>query len=81
MKQNPSTDKKFIDQQTDRRVHELLLNEKDEVTEQDINNIKTDVTEDEGMVTTEVPLMKAKIKDDSDPETDNSSWNVLEGDN
>lgn len=86
MKQNPLTDKKFIDQQTDKRVHEILSNEKDEVTESDINNVKTDVTENVPLTPGEKvpgknPLKNNKLEDDTDPEVDNSSWNVLEGDN
>ncbi len=86
MKQNPLSDKKFIDLQTDRRVHEILSNEKDEVTEADIINIKTDVTENMPVnsadkMRSKNPLKNNKLEDDTDPEIDNSSWNVLEGDN
>lgn len=44
---NPSKEKddqRFTDVQTDKRNHEHLRNEKDEITEEDIRNVKTDVS-------------------------------------
>ena len=70
-------EKRFTDEVTDKRIHELLSNEKDDVTEDDIKNIRTDVEIREE----HVPNENEKIKDDTDPEIDNTSWNVLEGDN
>ncbi|MEJ7610875.1 MAG: hypothetical protein WKF88_06825 [Ferruginibacter sp.] len=85
---DPGKHERFKDEQTDKRVHEILGNESDEVTEQDIRNIRTDV----GVKATEnasdetaahLPDGKAeefpeekKIEDDSDPSID-TSWNVL----
>ena len=40
---NEGDKKTFFDEQTDKRNHEHLLNEKDEITEEDIRHIITDV--------------------------------------
>ncbi|CAN5273168.1 hypothetical protein BH11BAC5_BH11BAC5_21690 [soil metagenome] len=37
-------DQRFTDVQTDKRNHEHLRNEKDEITEEDIRNVKTNVS-------------------------------------
>ncbi len=68
--------KKF-DPGTDKRIHEILNNESDSVSEEDINNIRTDVGNQGENSTSGIE----DIKDDEDPEIDNTSWNVLEGDN
>ena len=82
---NQEDDKKpFNDEQTDRRNHEHLSNEKDEISEEDIRNVKTDVTpEDDEADTIPDKLIgddreMQKVKDNEDPEIDNSSWDILE---
>ena len=35
--------KRFSDEQTDKRIHEVLTNENDGISEQDIKNVRTDV--------------------------------------
>lgn len=35
-------DRRFIDEQTNKRIHEHLTNESDRVSEEDIRNVKTD---------------------------------------
>ena len=79
--------KKFKDERTDKRVHEILSNENTTVSEQDISNIITDsaITEHDSAKDTENKDQKKaadrKIRNDDDPEIDNDSWNILdEGD-
>lgn len=69
------------DEQTDKRIHEHLSNEEDEITEDDIRNIVTEMP-----VSREEELAKEDelqadeddvIKDDEDPRIENDSWNVL----
>ena len=80
----PAADEtKFSDKQTDKRIHEVLMNEEDHITEQDISNIRTDVDNNTGDTpTTEEQLGKekepGKLKGDTDPEIDNDSWNILD---
>ncbi len=68
---------RFTDIQTDKRIHEILTDERDTVSEKDISNVKTDIA-------LEVPLtpeeVEGKIRDDEDPEI-NSVWNIEEGEN
>ena len=85
---DPNANMRFKDEQTGKRVHEILEDESDEVSEQDIRNIRTDVgvkqpdtLSDE--TAAHLPHGKAedfpdekKIEDDSDPSID-TSWNVL----
>ena len=77
--------KKFKDERTDKRVHEILSDENTTVTEQDISNIITDsaITEHNSAKDVENKAQRKagnkKIKDDDDPEIDNDSWNILEG--
>lgn len=42
-------DQRFTDIQTDKRNHEHLRNEKDQITEADIRNVKTDLASIEGV--------------------------------
>ncbi len=81
---NQEDDKKaFNDEQTDKRIHEHLSNEKDEITEDDIKNVKTDVIAgDNDNESTPDKLIgddleMQKVKDNDDPEID-SSWDILE---
>jgi hypothetical protein len=83
-------EKKFSDPVTDKRVQEILENESDHVTEEDIKNIRTDVDNTSAVVTEDMRsaeeikedkdeekrLDNDIIKDDSDPEVD-TSWNIL----
>ncbi len=77
--------KKFKDEGTDKRIHEILSNENTTVSEQDISNIITDsaITEHDSAKDPENKAQKKagdkKIRDDDDPEIDNDSWNILEG--
>ncbi|MFT3910776.1 MAG: hypothetical protein QM737_15270 [Ferruginibacter sp.] len=81
---NQEDDKKpFSDEQTDKRIHEHLSNEKDEISEDDIRNVKTDQiienNDDESMPDKLIgdDLEIQKVKDNEDPEID-SSWDILE---
>jgi len=80
--------KPFIDEHTDKRIHEHLSNEKDSISEEDIRNVKTgvDAEPEEDITTTGKPEIVNEgtekpgeeiIKDNSDPEID-TSWNILE---
>ena len=77
---------RFSDKQTDKRIHEVLTNEKDEVSEEDINNIRTDV-EATDLVSPPRNIDPSdknsaehkEVRDDSDPRIENDSWNILEG--
>ena len=72
--------KRFTDEQTDKRIHQHLTNENDQITEEDISNIKTDVVlpEEENHEESEEEKMekKHKIKDNEDSDID-TSWNIL----
>ncbi|MEO5893493.1 MAG: hypothetical protein ABIQ31_24785 [Ferruginibacter sp.] len=58
--------KKFNDDQTDKRIHEHLANENDSISEEDINNVKTDVADKENIVSTSVAKEKSSEKDAND---------------
>ena len=76
--------KKFKDERTDKKVHEILSNENATVSEQDISNIITDsaIIEHNSAKDHENRAQKMtndkKLRDDEDPEIDNDSWNILE---
>ena len=69
------------DEQTDKRIHEHLRNEDDEITEDDIRNIVTEmpVSREEELAKEEELQADEKdvVKDDADPRIENDSWNVL----
>jgi hypothetical protein len=78
---------RFTDQHTDDRIHEHLNNLHDEITEEDIRNVRTDIGVDAAPVAEKEPLIEKKeeelpqkeeVKDNTDPDVDTSSWNVLE---
>jgi hypothetical protein len=76
--------KAFFDEETDKRNHEHLLNEKDEITEEDIRHVRTDISGqgnetdfnpdrfdlDDKLIGDDLELRKAS--EDSDPEIDSS---------
>lgn len=81
--------KRFIDEQTDKRIQEHLTNEDDEISEEDISNIRTDVenhgndfvdSKNPGTFETEIPDESLDpehiVKDNTDPEIQ-TSWNIL----
>lgn len=82
--------KRFVDEQTDKRNHEHLSDESDQITEEDIKNVKTNVDQAPNEVgegtentSTEVDdkligddLVDRHVKDGSDPGID-TSWNIL----
>ena len=80
-------DKKFKDELTDKKVHEILSDENATVSEQDISNIITDsaITEHhtakDGETKAQKKAGQKKVRDDEDPEIDNNSWGVLEEEN
>ena len=74
---DPNKSGRYTDKQTDKRVHEILTDENDTVSEKDISNIKTDVVPEEPLSPDEV---EGKIRDDEDPRID-TVWNIEEGDN
>ncbi|MEO8770677.1 MAG: hypothetical protein ABI402_11345 [Ferruginibacter sp.] len=79
---NEDDKKTFIDEQTDKRNHEHLLNEKDEITEEDIRHVLTDVVAendetnpnsakfdvDDKLIGDDLEIRK--VKDGSEPEID-----------
>lgn len=74
---------KIFDEKTDKRIHEHLSNEKDEISEDDIRNIRTTIEEGEEVhQDPENPIIEnpehKKIKDDLNPNVDNSSWDILD---
>lgn len=80
---------RFTDPQTDKRIHEHLNNESDQITEQDIKNVRTDVADpNENIRSTKMPPTKDipeeeekdsnELKDNNDPGI-GTSWNMLEG--
>ncbi len=85
------SDNKPFDERTGKRMQEHIKDEKDEITEADIRNIKTgdDVDEsatdmpaaivEEGKTEEDVEGISTDdtIKDDSDPKDLNTSWGVL----
>lgn len=80
--------RRYVDTQTDKRMHEHMSNEDDEITEQDISNIKTDFDFDNPPVSVEEPgdesgesddekVLDKKVEDNDDSSID-TSWNVLD---
>ena len=80
--------KRFVDEETDKRNYEHLTNENDEITDQDIANVKTDVTEmtEKAPSPSEMPdESQLPNEDDSDDRDDDDSkekgietpWNIL----
>jgi len=69
------------DEQTDKRMHEHLSNENDEITEDDIRNIITDMPVTQAEEVAKEEELEANeddvVKDDTDPQIENDSWNVL----
>ena len=86
---NPSAySRRYVDTQTDKRMHEHMSNQDDEITEQDISNIKTDFDFDNPPVGVEASGAKSgesddekvldkKVEDNDDSSID-TSWNVLD---
>lgn len=83
--------KRFVDEQTDKRNYEHLTDESDKITEEDIKNVKTNVqttpAEEIGEGTEEIStevddkligddLTERHLKDGTDPEID-TAWNIL----
>ena len=85
-KSPPTTNKprRFMDEQTNKRIHEHLTIENDHVSEEDIRNVKTGVDDTGGEnppgVTEKKPGKTAEdeiIQDNSDTEIE-TPWNILE---
>lgn len=84
--------KRFVDEETDKRNYEHITNENDQITHEDIANIKTDVTEmsDSQPSASELPD-ESQLPDESEEDDDNESddpkdekdrgmetpWNIL----
>ncbi len=76
--------KKF-DEGTDKRIHEHLSDEDDQISEDDIRNVRTDIEDvDVPEEETELPIAddtdntdELETKDNLDPDVDTSSWEVL----
>jgi hypothetical protein len=81
--------RRYVDEQTDKRMHEHLANEHDEITEEDISNIKTDFdygapaldgeepTEDSTGEDDDEKILTKKVENNDDPSID-TSWNVID---
>ncbi len=77
--------KKFTDVQTDKRNYEHLTDENDVISEEDINNIKTDesitiANDTESAIPEELPQENEKDKKEdgnNDPGIQ-TSWNIIE---
>ncbi|MEO6546666.1 MAG: hypothetical protein ABIN94_01655 [Ferruginibacter sp.] len=79
--------KKFNDDLTDKRVHEHLVNENDIISDEDIENVKTDVVDIENITSTKLPEEKSSENEESDAaekkdEDDHGDrietpWNIL----
>ena len=83
---------RFTDEQTDKRMHEHIMNEKDVISEDDIRNIKTDMGQSDEHQGNETHIAKEQapkfeeennkkqneaVKDNDDPDI-KTSWNILE---
>ena len=73
----------IFDKDTDRRIHEHLSNQNDQISEDDIRNVRTSMEEGIGpVVPPETPIIpdpkNTELKDDRDPDVDTASWGVLE---
>jgi hypothetical protein len=87
-KQVPEEDEtpRFKDQRTDDRIHQLLSNENDEVTEDDIRNVRTDIGTDSATPPAPpAPLQEdtGKAAEEIDPKDPNdpgieTPWNMIE---
>lgn len=67
-----------VDPANEKRMHDHISNEKDEITEDDIKNVRTDL---EGLAAHELSddekkVLKKKVEDDLDTSVD-TTWNVL----
>lgn len=82
---------RFTDQHTDDRIHQHLNNKNDEISEEDIRNVRTDIGQQGEPAKGDPPeppqLPKAPdksetptepVKDNSDPDV-KTSWNILGG--
>lgn len=80
--------RRYVDTQTDKRMHEHMSNQNDEITEQDISNIKTDFDFDNPPLSVETSgderqesdnekVLEKKVEDNDDSSID-TSWNVLD---
>ncbi len=78
--------RRFKDQHTDERIHQHLNNLNDEITEDDIRNVRTDIGIDDIPVREPaLPvenadadlIQKENMKDNTDPDV-KTSWNMLE---
>jgi hypothetical protein len=85
--EGPGKEKRFVDEQTDKRNYEHLTNENDEISEEDISNVKTDVTDPNEHVSTsrveeDIPAEKEDNDEDNDEPGSNKEgiqtpWNIL----
>ncbi len=80
--QNPESPKNpqhSVDPENEKRMRDHLSNPNDEITEDDIKNVKTDFDghePEENLSEDEKKVLKKKIEDDLDTSID-TSWNVL----
>ncbi|MEO6489222.1 MAG: hypothetical protein ABIO04_04705 [Ferruginibacter sp.] len=73
--------RRFTDEQTDKRNHEHLTNEHDEISEDDINNIRTDESLTKDTAEDHTDDSKDVLDNDSENDTDagmETPWDILE---
>ena len=81
-------DKPFKDDQTEKRIHEHLTNEKDQISDEDIDNVKTNIAgetsngspqaaENKSPVNKQSETPGSTKKDDGEEPRIETPWNIL----
>ena len=68
----------FSDEATRDKIHKHLSDINDVITEDDIKNAKTSLSEGPSRVDENIDPIDGEVKDNDSPSIQNDSWNVME---